>query len=266
MPDVPPLNLPFAPPPTPGPTPTPPPSPFKVPGGGVDAPDPFLAQPGQAPRPTFQPTPQPQQPPQVPPSSSVPKFEPLPPTKVSETTPLAPPAFRKPNPTHRGRRLIVLFSGGLLVIVLLAVLGWVGVQLLLGDPTEEETATPVPSTQTSVRPSTSAHPSTSAPAGAAIEDPDSDGLTNAEEDFYSTDPAKADSDDDRYKDGDEVRAGFDPLGPGKLDSDNDGFPDPDERSFGSDPFNPDTDGDGFSDGKEIRNGYNPLIPSPNDKL
>lgn len=97
-------------------------------------------------------------------------------------------------------------------------------------------------------------------------DEDNDGLTTAEERFYNTDPALADTDKDGFKDGEEVRAGYDPLGPGKLDTDNDGFPDPDERSFGSDPANPDTDGDGYNDGAEIKNGYNPLIQSPGDKL
>lgn len=99
-----------------------------------------------------------------------------------------------------------------------------------------------------------------------VDDPDQDGLTNAEERFYSTDIHKADTDDDGFNDSEEVRNGYNPLGTGKLDSDNDGFPDPDERKFGTDPFNPDTDRDGYADGAEITRGYNPLIASPNDKL
>ncbi|MDA1168887.1 MAG: hypothetical protein O3A36_00950 [bacterium] len=99
-----------------------------------------------------------------------------------------------------------------------------------------------------------------------LADPDNDGLTNAEERYYGTDPNIPDTDGDSYLDGDEVRNGYNPLGSGKLDSDNDGFPDPDERKFGTDPFNPDTDKDGYSDGEEITRGYNPLIASPNDKL
>ena len=99
-----------------------------------------------------------------------------------------------------------------------------------------------------------------------VADPDEDGLTNAEERHYGTDTAKADTDGDGFKDSEEVRNGYNPLGSGKLDSDNDGFPDPDERKFGTDPFNPDTDRDGYSDGAEMSRGYNPLIASPNDKL
>lgn len=99
-----------------------------------------------------------------------------------------------------------------------------------------------------------------------VADPDEDGLTNAEERHYGTDTTKADTDGDGFKDSEEVRNGYNPLGTGKLDSDNDGFPDPDERKFGTDPFNPDTDKDGYSDGAEIARGYNPLIASPNDKL
>lgn len=47
-------------------------------------------------------------------------------------------------------------------------------------------------------------------------DPDSDGLTNADEKKYGTDPKNPDTDADGYKDGDEVRAGYNPKGPGKL--------------------------------------------------
>lgn len=47
-------------------------------------------------------------------------------------------------------------------------------------------------------------------------DSDNDGLTNAEEKKYGTDPLNPDTDGDGYKDGDEVKAGYNPLGPGKL--------------------------------------------------
>lgn len=128
-------------------------------------------------------------------------------------------------------------------------------------------ATPRPTSFETIAPTSSdAPPTTTGDTTGDIQDPDADGLTNAEERFYRTDPARPDTDGDGYNDGEEVRAGYDPLGPGKLDSDADGFPDPDERAFGSDPFNPDTDGDGYDDGSEIKNGYNPLIRSPGDKL
>ncbi len=47
-------------------------------------------------------------------------------------------------------------------------------------------------------------------------DRDNDGLTNVDEKKYGTDPLNPDTDGDSYKDGDEVRAGYNPKGPGKL--------------------------------------------------
>jgi hypothetical protein len=48
------------------------------------------------------------------------------------------------------------------------------------------------------------------PGGA---DRDGDGLSNADEAAYGTDPDDGDSDDDGYGDGDEVVNGWDPLDP-----------------------------------------------------
>lgn len=47
-------------------------------------------------------------------------------------------------------------------------------------------------------------------------DLDQDGLTNSEEAFYGTDPARADTDNDGYSDYDEVQSGYNPLGEGRL--------------------------------------------------
>ncbi len=183
--------------------------------------------------------------------------------------PIAPPAFQQPTPRKRGRRFIILIVGGLIVILLLGAIGVVVARLLSADsaiavPVVSPTVSGGPLLTTS--PVAGGSPVATPTANAALDDPDDDGLTNAEEEFYGTDKDNPDSDGDGFSDSEEVRAGFDPLGDGKLDTDNDGFPDPDEREFGSDPFNPDTDGDGFSDGEEIENGFNPLIPSPGDKL
>lgn len=192
---------------------------------------------------------------------------------TGDSAPLAPPAFRRPRPAARGRRTVVLILSSVIVLALLGVVGVIASRLLFSGG--EATATPTPAeTQPTEDPAASALPPAVSPgasnppadAGAEVGDGDGDGLTNAEENFYRTDNTKADTDGDGFTDSQEVRGGYDPLGPGKLDSDNDGFPDPDEREFGSDPFNPDTDGDGYSDGQEIKNGYNPLIPSPGDKL
>jgi hypothetical protein len=47
-------------------------------------------------------------------------------------------------------------------------------------------------------------------------DEDQDGLNYEEEILFGTDPAIDDTDHDGYLDGEEVRNGFNPLGPGKL--------------------------------------------------
>ena len=49
-------------------------------------------------------------------------------------------------------------------------------------------------------------------------DDDKDGLTNSEESFYGTDPKNPDTDGDGYNDAAEVKAGYDPNGPGKLET------------------------------------------------
>lgn len=48
-------------------------------------------------------------------------------------------------------------------------------------------------------------------------DPDHDGLTNAEEVLWNTDPLNADTDGDGFKDGEEVASGHNPLIPGPND-------------------------------------------------
>ena len=72
------------------------------------------------------------------------------------------------------------------------------------------------------------------------QDPDEDGLTNAEEEEQGTDPQDADSDDDGLTDGEEV------------------------NDHGTDPLDPNTDGDGYTDGEEIAEGWDPLDPEDPD--
>ena len=64
-------------------------------------------------------------------------------------------------------------------------------------------------------------------------DKDLDGLTDAEEKKYGTDPAKADTDGDGVLDKDEIAI------------------------YRSNPLKADTDGDGVKDGAEVRRGLNP---------
>jgi hypothetical protein len=50
-----------------------------------------------------------------------------------------------------------------------------------------------------------------------VNDPDFDDLDDTQEKLYGTDPYKADTDTDGYNDNQEVSAGYNPKGPGKLE-------------------------------------------------
>lgn len=52
----------------------------------------------------------------------------------------------------------------------------------------------------------------------ALFDPDFDKLTNLDEYKYGTDPNNPDTDNDGYQDGEEVKAGYNPKGAGKLET------------------------------------------------
>ncbi|SEP85694.1 conserved hypothetical protein [Lachnospiraceae bacterium RM5] len=79
-------------------------------------------------------------------------------------------------------------------------------------------------------------------------DIDEDGLTNAEEMEYSSNPKKADSDNDGLNDYDEVKVYN--TNPKKADSDNDGLVDIEEIDLSTNPNIPDTDENGILDGDE----------------
>ncbi len=89
-------------------------------------------------------------------------------------------------------------------------------------------------------------------------DADGDGLTNAEEVEWGSDPQDADSDDDGLDDGEEQDEGTDPN---NEDTDGDGLTDGEEvNEYGTDPNDMDTDDDGLFDGEEIDPyGTDPLI-------
>ena len=92
-------------------------------------------------------------------------------------------------------------------------------------------------------------------------DYDGDGLADGEEVYtYGTDPVNNDTDADSLTDGEEVyNYGTSPV---SQDSDGDGLGDADELFvYGTSPTAWDTDGDGVSDGDEVLvNGTNPLGP------
>ncbi len=59
-------------------------------------------------------------------------------------------------------------------------------------------------------------PAANANKAAATQDADTDGLTDADEKKYGSDPKKADTDGDGFSDSAEVKNGYNPAGPGKL--------------------------------------------------
>ena len=129
-------------------------------------------------------------------------------------------------------------------------------------------------------------------------DTDGDGLTDAIEEYYGTDPLNADTDGDGLEDDEEINVlGTDPLdkdsdkdgindgdedidgdgisnkeevdsglNPITKDSDYEGLEDSIEKEIGTDPLNTDTDGDGESDYDEYRNGTNPLVAEDPDEV
>lgn len=99
-------------------------------------------------------------------------------------------------------------------------------------------------------------------------DTDKDGISDYQEFMYTnTDPrtndtngngtpdTEEDPDGDGVKNADELRNGTNPL---KADTDDDGLSDSEETAAGTDPLKADTDGDGAADGWEKENGYDPL--------
>lgn len=80
-------------------------------------------------------------------------------------------------------------------------------------------------------------------AGGSGADSDNDGLSDAEEAQYGTDPKNPDTDGDGIADGDEVKIAYQPTG--------------EPLSHGIDPLVADTDGDGFGDGAELKAGFDP---------
>ena len=155
------------------------------------------------------------------------------------------------------------------------------VPTVLLPPVDQPTAVPViePTPVPVVEPT----PVPAEPAPAAG-DTDGDGLSDAEEVAYGSDPLNRDYDADGILDGEEVYVyGIDPVNndtdgdglldgeevfqygtsPVSTDSDGDGLGDADELFvYGTVPSAFDTDGDGVGDGEEVFNyGTNPLDPA-----
>ncbi len=89
-------------------------------------------------------------------------------------------------------------------------------------------------------------------------DTDGDGLTDAQEAEFGSDPFRPDADNDGLNDSSELELQTDPN---NADSDGDGlFDSVEHNDIGTDPNNHDTDQDGLSDGDEV----NRIFTDPND--
>jgi len=107
---------------------------------------------------------------------------------------------------------------------------------------------------------------------AAFVDTDEDGLSDADEADYGTDPAVYDTDGDGFGDNQEVVTGSDPLdensvpanGQPGVDTDGDLLSDAEEAEIGTDPTKLDTDGDELSDFAEV--GFEPGSSTGTDPL
>jgi hypothetical protein len=184
--------------------------------------------------------------------SGVEKHEPLSKPAVFEPKPAATaPASPIENEESHLAKKIILLAAGALIFASLVYGGYYGYTrygkgLLSGAKTTEvskpaaETPAPVssePAAEPSAEPEPVAIPAEPEPA--ALPDADQDGLTDEEETalgmdansvdsdgdglfdreevkVYKTDPLDNDTDNDTFLDGDEVKGGYNPLGPGKL--------------------------------------------------
>ena len=97
-------------------------------------------------------------------------------------------------------------------------------------------------------------------------DADGDGIANDEEKKYSTNPFKADTDDDLLSDYDEIY--IHKTNPTLFDTDGDGLNDYEEITLHLNPNNIDTDGDDLNDFEEIRifNTFAHLVDSDFDGI
>ena len=92
-------------------------------------------------------------------------------------------------------------------------------------------------------------------------DTDGDGLPDAQEPAFGTDPKNPDTDGDGINDKAEIDLRTNPT---KADTDGDGLPDGEELRLRTDPNKVDTDGDTISDGDELKANTNPTDADSDD--
>lgn len=114
--------------------------------------------------------------------------------------------MNKPTPIQNISSMILPFIG---TIVILSIV-WFGYQTFFGSK-KAKTTNFLAQTNVAQTSSTPALTTNNIQVPSAEVDSDNDGLSDAMEALYKTDPSNPDTDGDGYKDGDEVANGYDPL-------------------------------------------------------
>jgi len=117
--------------------------------------------------------------------------------------------MQKPTPIQNISSMIIPFVGTIVVLSIV----WFGYQAFFNNKKTNKTAFLTNTANNSAQPSVSPVQINNSDIliPSAEVDSDGDGLSNAMEALYKTDPRNADTDGDGYKDGDEVANGYDPL-------------------------------------------------------
>ena len=166
------------------------------------------------------------------------------PPSIDEAKPIAPTAFREPEMPRKGRRRAALIVGIVVIVIMLAAIGYAAVRFFmvnLGTAENSETTTPLAEETAEETPDTipSGEGDLLLPTVPTVEP-----ATTASPEVTLMPTTGTDA---------EV-----------LDTDQDGLTAAEERFYGTDVNKADTDEDGFNDGEEIRSGYDPLGPGKLD--
>jgi hypothetical protein len=124
---------------------------------------------------------------------------------TSSTSQLLPTGIPSGGPKKSNKKLWFILSGALILIALAGGALFVFLKKPASNTSNTTTQSSNATSNTSNNDTTVTGP-----------DADSDGLPDADEAKYGTDPKNPDTDGDGFNDGDEVKKNFDPLGPGNV--------------------------------------------------
>jgi hypothetical protein len=156
----------------------------------------------------------------------------VPPAPKSFESRLTSPDTFTESPRQGFKKIVLTIAGIAVIVGMVGAGGWFAYDKFLKpqplNPNLNINVSPQPEPQPQPQPEPTPQP--------VVLDNDNDGLTDAQEADFKTDPFNPDTDGDGLFDGEEVNI------------------------YHTDPLNPDTDGDTYKDGSEVKNGYDPLGP------